>query len=307
MITRSLFGRRYYPSVNELFEKSDVGEESSSNMYNIFKYCHYFDGTLQYMNNITGEMEYYPAVGSTSNDVFNPGKLANYFKEKFGSRRLAKPLNPYLARMGYDEAIRAYISDFITQTVNYQITLEYKYLQLMKTESVMVDPVMSYDLIKEGNSNKGDVTFTHTPDLTVKAASTMVSSKSATLGSAGGDEPSITLWDSTAKTSTDKALGSGGPQTDHYTTTYDDSSNGRLESYDVQRGGTEHYEAPSAQAVKSNSEKYTDTTSQSKEDSFKEGVKDLSKIENARALANINVVDMFMDEVAGRWLLSTWD
>lgn len=307
MIRRSLFGRRYYPTVEELFRNSDISEESSSNMYNIFKYCHFFDGTLQYMNNITGEMEYYPAVGSTSNQVFNPARLTNYFKEKFGSRKMAKPLNPYLATMGYDQAIKAYISDFVTQTLNYEMTLEYKYLQLMKTESVMVDPVMSYDLIKEGNSNKGDVTFTHTPDLNTKASSTMVSSKSAALGSSGGDEPSITLWDSTAKTSTDKAMGSGGPKTDHYTTTFDNATAGRLESYDVQSGGTEHYEAPSAQSVKSNSEKYTDTTSQSQDDNFKEGVKDLSKIENARVLANINVIDQFMDEVAGRWLLSTWD
>lgn len=307
MITRSLFGRRYYPTVDELFSNSDVGEEASHSMYNLFKYCHYFDGTLQYLNNITGEMEYYPAVGSTSNNTFIPARLAAYFHEKFGSRRLAKPLNPYLATMGYEEAIQAYISDFVQHSANYLFTLEYKYLQLMKTESVMVDPVMSYDLIKEGNSNKGDITFTHTPDLNTKASSTLVSSKSAALGSGGGDEPSITLWDSTAKTSTDKALGSGGPKTDHYTTTFDNATVGRLESYDIQSGGTEHYEAPSAQAVKSNSEKYTDTTSQSQDDSFKEGVKDLSKIENARILADINIIDQFMDEVAGRWLLSTWD
>lgn len=307
MITRSLFGRRYYPTVDELFRNSDVGEEASHSMYNLFKYCHYFDGTLQYLNNITGEMEYYPAVGSTSGNVFIPLRLATYFNEKFGSRRMAKPLNPYLATMPYDEAIKAYISDFVQKSLDYLITLEYKYLQLMKTESVMVDPVMSYDLIKEGNSNKGDITFTHTPDLNNKASSTLVSSKSATLGSSGGDEPSITLWDSTAKTSIDKAMGNGGPKTDHYTTTFDNAGVGRLESYDVQSGGTEHYEAPSAQSVKSNSEKYTDTTSQSQDDSFKEGVKDLSKIENARILANINVIDQFMDEVAGRWLLSTWD
>lgn len=302
---RSRWGRRYYPTVEELFAASDVSEESSKSMYNIFKYCHFFDGTLQYLNNITGEMEYYPAVGSTSNQIFTPSTLAWYFMQKFGTRRMGKPLNPYLARMPYEEAIQAYISDFVQSTLNYEMTLEYKYLQLMKTESVMVDPVMSYDLLKEGNSNKGDITFTHTPDLTIRAASFEVNSKSPTL-SGSGEDPSVSTWDSTSKTSIDRA-GANGPQTDHYTTTYDDASRGRLESYDVQSGSTEHYETPSAASIKSNSEKYTDTTSQSADDSFSEGVKDLSKIENARMLANINIIDMFMDEVASRWLLSTWD
>lgn len=304
-ITRSRLGRPYYPTVGELFRNSDIGEQASSNMYNIFKYCHYFDGTLQYLNNITGEMEYYPAVGSTSNDVFNPGKLANYFNEKFGARRVAKPLNPYLVTMPYDQAIKAYISDFVTQTVNYEITLEYKYLQLMKSESVIVDPVMNYDEIRERDKTAGTKTFTHDPDLDKRAATFDVQSSSPTL-SGSGENPTVSTWDSTTKTSIDKA-GANGPQTDHYTTTFDDDSRTRLESYDVQSGSTEHYETPGARATKSNSEKYTDTTTQTVADTEHEGVKRFDNIDEARKLANINVVDMFMDEVAGRWLLSTWD
>lgn len=342
--------RKYYPTVSEAFDCSQPtpgGTIDYGSMFFLFKNNHLFDGTLTYIDE-DGETQHYPAVGAinnSGNNTFTPANLLSYFTRKYDERRLgfpAKGITPFSSEAEKEEAIRDTITKFNLYVESFTATVEYKYLELLKTTADAYNPLTGLKETEEISKTISTETFRHTHESNQDAG------RVATLNTPHASGISISGFeieeDATSKNTTTLQHGETvthtynnvkdeqvlSKETAHYTTTYDDSSNTRLESRDVEgnngntkpsntRTGnetdghtgtdtTQERLTKSGEEVVSLSESYTDTKTKAapdKETRTKVSL-DTERIKAARELALLNIVDMYFKELEDQVLLAVW-
>lgn len=296
--------RHYYPSVEEMYWASpDEGTQvPGPSMWELFKNCHFFDGTLTYIPEGSTEPIYYPAIGSTfgSGETFTPSALAHYFKWRNWDRKFGRPLDSYLRkyRGNFSFAISAYLADFRDNSDYFLKSLEFKYLEIMKTLGLNGD--FNTD-IKIKKKDMGQIQFDHDPDTIEQGLEYTITSNSVALAATTGTNVDVDTWDSTNQ----KDQTSHGKKVTHNTTPFDNATP-REEFDDTESGTTSNYKTPSAVVKKFNSEKFIDTTQQIQPEIITEIDSSPDLIEKARILSDYNVIDMFMKEVEDRFLLSTY-
>lgn len=130
--------------------------------------------------------------------------------------------------------------ELYSELISFCLENKYKYLGLLDTMFKDYDPISNYDSYEKRTDTHGDETFTHTPIV----------------------DSGHTVTTSTPAETTTTTSPNGELKTSHYTTTYDDASQGRLADYTVQEGGTNsstHVDNNGVTDTMFNSEEYTDT------------------------------------------------
>lgn len=337
--------RKYYPTVDELFTLSEppTNPEQKYTMWYLFSKNHLFDGTLTYKNS-EGETVNYPAVGPTG-DVFNPAKLSEYWFNKYDERRAGFPLKgwyPFISDEEKAEKAKDTITKLNIVAENFTAAVQWKYLELLKTTAETYDPITAPESKEVVEKTYGTETLTHTPtELSGKSINANAPHVEFGLPEAGHPANiEINDWDSNEANTTTTTHGLTQTETfnnvkdqqtldktnAHYTTTYDDSSNTRLESRDVESGSPSNTKTGSITNANSgndsttekltqnatvqnfNSETYTDTRAKIGSDKEERSRFNLSgeKLKEARELALINIIDMYFEELNNQILLSVW-
>ena len=292
---------------------------------NLFRNCHFFDGTLTYTT-VDGDSKSYPNLNYGNNDLWD------YWISYYGDRRIGFNLRigPWSSDTEID-AEKTRVKNRVASIIDHFIkTNSYKYLTLVKSLDYLYDPISNYDMVEDKESINGEETFTHTPS--EKASSIKITAPQVELSV--GEDPDwvgVLEWESnqssttteTPNLTTNQQAQANGPKTEHYTTTYDDASTSRLESYDVQSGGTTTSETgtnsttthltPTAEVNRNQSETYTDVKSR-EDDSYhltrrgNIGVTSTQEmIEKEREVARFNIVKEFFEELNKEVLLSIWN
>ena len=174
-----------------------------------------------------------------------------------------------------------------------------KYQRLLQVLNYKYDPITNYDMKEHREDEYGKRTFEHKP---------------VREGSGPGQQNTTMTIPGTSVTN---RAGASNPKTEHYTTTYDDAAQSRLESYDTQSGET--VTTTTSVAAGSNnttimSEKYTDENTVDDKDKY-----DLTRsgnigvmttqqmIEQEKLIAEgFNIVDQFCEEMNKTIFLATY-
>ena len=179
-----------------------------------------FDGTGTYVDPISGEEVNLPAFIEDWHDV------DNLMKQDYNVRLMAWPLFPY----GYmytddNDEEWAWIMETTCGKIKRYCSSCYPGLyRALGALSIKYNPIADY-------WRKGSELGASAPYVSLTNPSS-------------GEEPTISNWNDDSahtdgyKTQT-QTQGDNKPTTKNYTTTYDDSSEGRLASYSTQEGGTE--------------------------------------------------------------------
>ena len=224
---------------------------------------------------------------------------------------------------------------------------KYKYKKLAATLGFTYDPISNYDMTEEGTDEvtpTGTETMTHNVQQN-KINGVEVTGPVSAYSTTAGDNPTLTVTISTDKVvnTTQEAVSDvrqgervnfpdastvtgGTPTQNHYTTTMDSASTGRLESYDTTTGDTAQdlvsstdTETPAQGRITAgspNSPSYTDTKTFTNKKETKEheltrkgniGVTTSQQmIESERQIVRISLVKEFFDDIAKQLLLSVW-
>lgn len=290
--------------------------------------------------------------------IMNTDELDSYISTHYEDKYMAKPIQKNrLAKFSEDreaanQIAKASATEIVKRATAFCKANYYKYAGLLQTLYFDYDPIENYRMIEEGNDktnysgkeyNDHDTKANQLGGLEINGPLS-----SATLGTNQDGTPSISLsFDmnnkivSSSNQVSDTRLGemgsqvtnnsvtttAGSPvQTDHYTTTYDDSSRARLESYDTDNGTTANTSmgigevsnpvTGKAYSGAPNSPSYKD--SKSFEDRLDETSHKLTRsgnigvttsqqmIESERELRRFNLVKEFCEELFKEISLSVW-
>lgn len=179
----------------------------------IFSDVHLFDGTLTHNetngNNETTEVNY-------PNLNYGPNELMDYFNQLYCDRFLLVPFKDIRIVSETDKA--AFLSDCTAKlrsiVKHYSDTNSDKFLGLLETMFFEYNPIENYNMTESG-------TDVQHPELTTTI-----------------DGDGTTTVNGTTTTTNTAGSGANMPTTKNYTTTYDDSSEGRLQSYSTTQGQT---------------------------------------------------------------------
>lgn len=329
--------RKYYATLNDCCDDFT----SKNSLTAAFIDYHMFDGTLTVTIN-DQEFQLPKLIFGSSQQ--NAQNLVNYWQTYWGEQRIGFPLKnicPYSSEEEKLEAIRTIsvvkvkpaIEKFLIET--YQ-----KYLRLMTTLVLKYDPIENYSMVEEKTLTNGEETFSHEPNsgysqLNIVAPHTGVGANidieaNKVVGlNIPVDNPFPKDNDNVKKVTKNETVtndDSQNPTVEHYTTTYDDNSTGRLASYDVRKGSSkiktttedggnvesEHL-TPSASYINGKSEAYTDTKSR-EDDSYtltRKGnigvTTSQQMIESEREIARINIIREFFEELNHYIMLQIWN
>ncbi len=328
--------RKFYGRLTDYYEKEKAYLKLS------FDECHLFDGTLSFTPFGSSTEVSYPALLPISEIITNSEAIVDYWVTFYGDQRVAFPVKD----LSEEELRRVAIYRLQPAIINFLAANTLKYRKLIETLCYKYNPIENYRSLEEKTTVYGDRTFSHKvdklgTDTQVVAPHTDVSisapqeshfnnpdqadAQPGYLYSTDftGDEGNQVTTIIDEETTTND---SGAPTVEHYTTTYDDSSAGRLAAYDVRSGSStqsrttgengnkqiEHL-TPSAASSTHRSEEYTDTTdaeddSYTLEKSGNIGVTTTQQMLQAeRELADFDVVKMFFEELNKYVLLQIWD
>ena len=279
-----------------------------------FKTCHLFDGTLTYVDK-DGETQYHYNLG------FAPSDINDAFHLYYGERKVGHALPPFGLLIEDKEDQIKWCAEWVKEHIDLFVKVNKdKYLKLVDTIGFKYDPISNYDMIEEREDTIGQETFTHTP---IKHGVTdTIVSNSATIDnvdhSAIQDEPQnvwVQDWDDSGKDFTESEI-IAPTEIDHYTTTYDDATVGRLASYDVNKAGGKTKDStrvvPKASEQISLSESYEDQKDK-KNDSYtltRKGnigvTTSQQMLESEREIARFNLLKEFFEELNRYITLSAW-
>lgn len=301
--------RKIYPRIDDC--------HSSPSQTQWFKNCHLFDGTLAKGTDSGGNTIYHYNLG------FAPNDLKEAFELYYYDRRIGHALPPIGSSSGLIETYQDQV-DWCAEWVREHIDMfckvnRDKYLRLVDTLGFEYDPIKNYDMKEEKNQVNGEETFTHTP--TVHGVQDIIESSSATIENVDHSvfpnekqQVFVQDWDDEGSDSITSTILTG-PKTEHYSTTYDDAGQGRLQSYDIQsQGSTEDSSRfqPRATEVVSLGQTYEDVKSR-EDDSYELtrsgniGVTTTQQmIESEREVARFNLLKEFFEELNNYILLSIW-
>ena len=176
-----------------------------------------FNGTQTFVNPFTGETQYYP-------ELLDQDDVQRMMVEDFNTRLISWPLFPlgYLYEENNDAEWYQVLTRWAHRIERFVKSQGPRYLRMLKVLSLEYNPLSDYWIQKtELGANAPYVTLTN-PE-------------------SGEEEPTISKWtESNVKTDYKTKAGTGGeqPKTSNYSTTYDDSSTGRLASYQTNDGAT---------------------------------------------------------------------
>lgn len=329
--------RKFYPTLNDIYTTSE-GAGAALAITNELGKCHLFDGTLSFT--YKGQTLTFPNLIGVTQSIPNGLALQHYWVTHWGEQRIGFPIKEFssaeLTRISTFKIVPL-IRDFINTNAP-------KYERLVKTLCYTYDPVSNYDMVEEKTSSFGDQTDTHEIDKAGQDTWLNVPHTSATvtvgeneqfnstdsdgyLTFANGDMSNSSGNKTTfQKSETTEVSDDGDPTVSHYTTTYDDDSQGRLASYDVRSGSSsttvsadptqnsqETKLTPSAGSSTHRNEEFTDTHTHD-DDSYtltrsgNIGVTTSQQmIESERELADFDVVRMWFEELNKWIMLQIWN
>lgn len=291
-----------------------------------------FDGSQTYIDPSSGELKKYPKIMDNYAEIFN------HYIEQYGERLCARPVeigrfNPQSQKiMDYDRAMYVVLNILRRSIKHFTQINELKYLNLLQTLNYDYNPIENYSMEEDGTDDH-DTKANQLGGLEVNGPLSNV-----TLGTNPDGTPSISIeFDQNRKlqtkvnqvqdtrqgqqagTVTDSSVNTvaGTPiRTDHYTTTYDDASNSRLESYDTASGssanvalGISQTDAPvtgKAYSGAPNHPSYKDTHHFTRTGNIGT-VTAQDMIEQEREKARINIFNEFCEELNKYIFLSTWN
>ena len=323
--------RKYFPKVNEMaFVVPELWTYVTGNsIVPLFYQCHLFDGTIIAERDSSGQpTKYHYNLG------FQPVDIKNAYAEWYGERRLGKALPPvdsYIYEPRNLQMERSLIAtdqegyEYLARWLNQQIQIfidsnKDKYLKLVDTIGFKYDPISNYDMTETKDTTIGEESVSHVVDKNGKQLSFMsnqVDLTAPTSGDMDGADAHISDWNSVDKDKVSTTIDNPN-EVKHYTTTYDDDSNDRLEWREVQgvanaKTSQETELAAKAQETLYNGEDYTDTRSKNNDSyelkrSGNIGVTTSQQmIESEREVARFNVLKEFFEDLNRYLLLSTWD
>ena len=273
-------------------------------LYQAMSEIHLFDGTIQhtdkyghklYLQQRNGKWEVttvqtampymYPKLYDNSSDLTNVFLMEN--REKF----FAYPI----ADCGKIDADVQRESSTLLQFDIDSFVLEnqYKYLGLLETMFEDYDPISNYDSYEKKTQTHGLETYNHTP-----------------VGLSGHTHTETTPAETSTTTTPDGQI-----KVEHYTTTYDDATQGRLADYTIQTGGTKAETSVDNNGVGDttfNSETYTDTKTTETDGYELEkhgniGVTSTQEmLDQERKIRRFSVLKEFSDELAKYICLSVY-
>lgn len=262
-------------SITERTQEGDDYHDAYSRIQAMFNGAQaLFNGTKTYtdpqtLHNLTPTTRYYPEIIAPAENTF----LVNYYLENFDERLLEQPIevgkfNPRFdvqREMGYDDAMYAALDKICRMVDKFTTLNSEKYLRRLQVLNLAYNPIDNYDGHEvedfgyEGSEKVAhEIRATQLGSITIEGPTTdaaitrdseglpilsgsfnntykkgqSVAQTADTQNGQKGGVPSINnAGEPGATTITGTEVKSS-----HYTTTYDDSSNSRLESYDTDQG-----------------------------------------------------------------------
>jgi len=134
--------RKFYPTVDTLMRSAAV-----DTLAQIFNDCHYFDGTLTYVDS-DGNAVPYPDLG------FDPEDLFLYWSSEF--ERVQVGFGLYTCPFDVSESDLISIASKVRiKAENFLKLNKIKYLGLVKTYGLQYDPISNYDMVEQsGDARK---------------------------------------------------------------------------------------------------------------------------------------------------------
>lgn len=283
--------RKYFPQLETLKEKAN-----NNQLQTIFSDCHWFDGTLTYVDS-EGEVQHYP------NFNFNPQKLYTYWSTMYEAMRVGYACKTSNIWSGpTQEEWNSCAAELTTKAKLWLDLNQAKFLGLIKTFGYKYDPISNYDLYEiSGDASKR----------TKEKTSNTLNGTLTTMK----DAPTL-------KTST-------------YTTTYDSASQDRLAGYQENTYNGVHREAdggvPVIQETVIPDENYRNDTSNEYEGNVNLTIDEITTpeahsaevhklirkgnigvtstqemIEQEREIAKQNILDEFFKEFNKGVMLQSW-
>lgn len=324
--------RKYFPKVNEMaYEVPELWSyDAGSTILPLFYGCHLFDGTIpSEFDEESQPIKYHYDLD------FEYADLKKAYIEWYGERRIGKALPPVdsyaysvhdsstMARSLIATDAEAY--DYCGAWLSDQIQLFIKantdkYLKLVDTIGFKYDPISNYDMTETKDTTIGEESVSHVVDKNGKQLTFMsnqVDLTAPTEGDMDGADAHISDWNSADKDSVSTTINNPN-EVKHYTTTYDDDSDDRLEWREVQgianaKTSQDTELAAKAQETLYNGENYTDTRSKDNDSyelkrSGNIGVTTSQQmIESEREVARFNLLKEFFEDLNRYLLLATWD
>lgn len=195
----------------------------------------FFDGSLgTYIDPMTGDEKAYPEICDVQD-------IKDIYCDDYNCLLNVWPLFYSACNYVEDNNFAWYevLKHFVSRVNRFCKFNKIRYTKLLQTMMLQYDPIADFDIREEKQQTYGDEEVNHTPvSLSGQSRNT--------------NRPAATSQTQTANN----------PRTDHYTTTYDDASTARLESYDTQSGSVQTQTGITADGTNNttfNSETYTDT------------------------------------------------
>lgn len=325
--------RKYYCKLNDYYSAAKPYLKLS------FDGFHLFDGTLSfkpYGSSATDPAIPYPALLPANEPLTYMDALVDYWATYWGEQRVGFAIDKCDKT---NELNRVAINKIQPIILNFWKTNYIKYQKLVETLCYKYNPIENYNSIEQKTITPGKETFKRKID---KAGQdTFVNAPHVTAGQTGENfnniesDAYLTMSDfsndDNVRTETKNETTSTKPDvngygTEHYTTTYDDSSNTRLAAVDKTTGilnvttstngdgntVSEHL-TPSAGSSTHRGEEFTDTTEHTNttESLNRKGnigvTTSQQMIESERELADFNVVKMFFEELNHYIMLQIWN
>lgn len=217
-----------------------------------------FDGTQTYtdpqtLHDQTPSTIYYPKLLEEIEDII---QIYDY---EYEERLLARPLK---VCKNYDQNMHELVQYFKYKVYNFVLINEEKYLRKLRIFNLKYNPIENVDAVEKGVDNteyKGERTSERTPATTSVTADTVVGRKIEGQISAytEGTAPTLDIngknrtridqvsdteagkkgaWSGSGASEVPSITSGGDAKTSHFTTTYDDAAQNRLESYDKAEG-----------------------------------------------------------------------
>lgn len=217
-----------------------------------------FDGTQTYTDPQTLHDDipstiYYPKL------LENIAELIQIYDYEYEEKLLARPLK---VCKKYDENMHELVQYFKYKVYNFVLINEKKYLRKLRIFNLKYNPIENVDAVERGVDNteyKGQRTSERTPASTQVDANTIVGRKiegqisaytegqAPTLDVNGRNRTRIDqvsdteagkkgVWSGSGASEAPSVTSGGDAKTSHFTTTYDDATQNRLESYDKTEG-----------------------------------------------------------------------
>lgn len=328
--------RKYYCKLNDYYSAAKPYLKLS------FDGFHLFDGTLSfkpYGSSATDPAIPYPALLPANEPLTYTDALVDYWATYWGEQRVGFAIDKCDKT---NELNRVAINKIQPIILNFWKTNYIKYQKLVETLCYKYNPIENYNSVEQKTITPGTDTFQRTidkagqdtfvnaPHVTASVEGTDFNDNTksgaylkATSVDTDGKNIKTETKDETTSTKPNSTNGYG---TEHYTTTYDDSSNTRLAAIDKTIGQldvdtktnndgnkVEEQLTPSAGSSTHRGEEFTDKTTHGNttESLNRKGnigvTTSQQMIESERELADFNVVKMFFEELNHYIMLQIWN